>query len=58
MAEKVLFSNRENLLRYDNMSRDFGMSEAHFHNFLRGIFSCKRQMQVFRRKPYLRYQPK
>ena len=38
MAEKVLFSNRENLLRYDNMSRDFGMSEAHFHNFYEVYF--------------------
>lgn len=38
MAEKVLFSNKENVLRYDNMSRDFGMSEAHFHNFYEVYF--------------------
>ena len=38
MAEKVLFSYKENLLRYDNMSRDFGMSDAHFHNFYEVYF--------------------
>ena len=37
MALKVLFSNK-NLLRYDDMSRDFGMSEAHFHNFYEVYF--------------------
>lgn len=38
MALKVLFSNEKNLLRYDDMSRDFGMSEAHFHNFYEVYF--------------------
>lgn len=38
MAEKVLFSSKEDVLRYDTMSRDFGMSEAHFHNFYEVYF--------------------
>lgn len=33
MAEKVLNMSKEPFIKYDDMSRDFGMSDAHYHNF-------------------------
>lgn len=45
MVQKVLFSEKEKLLKYDIMSRDFGMDEPHFHNFYEIYFlvygSCR-----------------